>query len=114
MGAGLVNFEVEQGARFERTLNWKDSDGVLVPLTGYTAELTVREPVSGAVLLTLSTANGRITLTSPGVIKLVISAADTALLTFDSAPYVLNMTPSTGSAFTMRLLEGMFTIDKVA
>lgn len=64
-----------------------------VDLTGYTARLQVREKLtSDIVLLELSTSNGGIVLNNTNkTIRLVYSATNTALLTFTSGVYSLEM-----------------------
>jgi hypothetical protein len=100
-----------QGATFNQTLYWQSgSPSVPIDLTGYTAKMHIRsKPESKAVILELSTSNGRITLGTAGnfttgAINLFISAADTANLSVcDTAVYDLELT--LGSVVT-RILQG--------
>ena len=88
--AGQWSFRIDQGATFQRRLTWADANGVPVPL------------------LDLTTANGRITLTSPGVIDLLVAAADTAVLSFASCVHDLAVTdPAQTPPVVTRLLEGV-------
>lgn len=102
-----------QGATFSQTLYWEvGSPPSPVNLTGYTAKLQVRSSHSSkAVILELSTSNGRITLgtggdMTTGAINLSISATDTAQLSVcdDVKPvYDLEMT---SSGVVSRILQG--------
>jgi hypothetical protein len=112
MAAGTLDLTIEQGATFDRTLTWRDAEGVLVPLTNLTARMHIRTKVTDATeLLELTTENDRITLTDPGVIDLHIDADDTALLTFKTAVYDLEIVdPSTVPETVTRLVKGTVTL----
>jgi hypothetical protein len=43
VSAAIVNLTVEQGAYWDQPLLWKDSNGDPVDLTGYTADMQVRD-----------------------------------------------------------------------
>ncbi|NBW20449.1 MAG: hypothetical protein EBR82_72020 [Caulobacteraceae bacterium] len=100
-----------QGATFSQTLFYENgTPSVPVNLTGYSAKMQIRsKPESKAVILELSTSNGRITLGtsgdySTGAINLFISATDTGNLSIcDKAVYDLELT--VGSVVT-RILQG--------
>ncbi len=70
-----------------------------VSLTGYTARMQIREKLdSTTVIKELTTENAGIVIdTSNKKITLVISATDTALFTFNSAVYSLEMVSSGGN-----------------
>jgi len=75
------------GASFSESITWRDAAGVLVPLPGgTTAEAKVRPYLySEEVILRFSTTptppnDGLITLTTPGVTTLSLTAAQTAAL----------------------------------
>ena len=111
MPAGRLNLIAERGANFSAVLTWRDEASVLVPLTGYTAEMDVRSTRidSGTQLLTLTTSNSRIALGgAAGTITLTISAADTAALTAQTGWYDLIVTSGAGTV--TRLFEGVFII----
>ena len=111
MPAGRLNLTCKRGSNFSAVLTWRDEAGVLVDLTGYTAEMDIRTaPVdTGVQLLTLTTANSRIALGgAAGTITLTISAADTAALTAQTAWYDLIVTSSGGTVTP--LFEGVFVI----
>jgi hypothetical protein len=100
-----------QGATFNQTLFYETGEpSTPVNLTAppYTAKMQIRsKPESKAVILELSTTNGRIILNeSTGSIRLFISAADTASLSVcDKAVYDLELYDS-GSSTTTRILQG--------
>lgn len=69
-----------------------------VNLTGFTARMQIREKITSAeVIKELTTANGGIVIdTANFTITLVISATDTALFTFSTAVYSLELVSSGG------------------
>jgi tRNA threonylcarbamoyladenosine modification (KEOPS) complex Pcc1 subunit len=107
MPAAKLNLLVEQGATFSKRLVWRDKNKRPVNLSSYTAKMQVRATVASSdVIYELSTANGRITLSSAGVIQLDISAADTS--TLKAGVYDLELTASGGQVY--RLVEGKLTV----
>ena len=100
-----------QGATFNQTLFYETgepSTPVNLTTPPYTAKMQIRsKPESKAVVLELSTTNGRIVLNeSTGSIRLFISATDTATLSVcDKAVYDLELYDS-GSSTTTRILQG--------
>ena len=106
-----LNLKIYQRATFRRRIVWKDGRSRPVNLTGYTARLQIRESASSpAVLLELSTSNGRINLTpTAGIIELYVSDEDTTAITsWSKAVYDLLMFASNGEQ--IRLLEGNVTV----
>ena len=111
MAAGFHHFIIEQGATFQQVLTLKDSSGTLINLTVFTSgEMDLRaNPESDTAIVTLTTANGGITLGgSAGTVTLLISATNTANLTAQDGVYDLEITSGTG--VVSRLLEGSFSI----
>lgn len=111
MTAGQYDFIIEQGAGFNRVITYR-AGGVLVNLTGYTATLTAKHK-RGAVasLLSMSTGGHGITLGgAAGTITLALTDSETALLDFEQAVYMLELTPASGD--DVRLLEGNITLSK--
>jgi hypothetical protein len=101
-----VDIVIFQGATFDQTLFWEIGEPPeAVNLSGYTGKLQVRtKPASKAVIIELSTENGRMTLNeTTGSIRLFISASDTAALSAQNAVYDLELT--TGYVVS-RLLQG--------
>lgn len=113
--AGLYNFRCAQGATFEKTLTWKDAEGELVPLDGYTARMQVRDGFDAEdTIVDLSTDEGTITLTDPGEITVVIPADKTAEIDAGTSTwgkryrYDLELVSPQGRV--KRLLEGRFIV----
>ena len=105
--AGVAPLEAYQGATWEVDMTYRDSAGAIVNLSGYTAQMQVRSRTAATTVdLTLSTANGRITLgsTSPNIV-LAVAAADMTL----SGTYVYDLKLTQGSDVTV-LLRGDLTV----
>lgn len=94
MPASRRNLFIEQGQTwFDDVLLTQYPGGPPLDLTGMSLVMQIRPDVaSDVVLIELSTANGRIT-TEPlaGIVRKRISAADTALLNFDTAVYDIEL-----------------------
>lgn len=106
MPAGNYNIACEQGATFALSIEWRDSTGALVDLSGRTARMQVRASKSASTtVLELTTENGRIALTTS--IALSISATTTAALTPGAYVYDLEVV---NGAEVVRLLEGSFVV----
>ena len=109
----LADICIFQGATFSQTLFWEvGTPPTPVNLTGYTAKLQVRSTHdSKAIILELSTSNGRITLGTggdftTGAINLFISATDTAQLSVcDNTKPVYDLEMTSGSVVS-RILQG--------
>jgi hypothetical protein len=66
-------------------------------LSGSTARMKVKTKVGGTTLLTLTTENGGITLnTTAMTIELLVSATDTAALTWKKGVYDLELVSASG------------------
>jgi hypothetical protein len=104
MTAIQLNLYVEAGATFERSLVYTNDDGSLFDLTGYTAELQVREKVTSAsAILTVIPTITVLTAT----IAWQFTAAQTATLTAKTYVYAMELTHSDGTV--IRLIEGAVT-----
>jgi hypothetical protein len=124
MAAGKYSFTIEQGSTVNFEIQYKDSTGTPVNLTGFNGKMMIRSnfadnsPTTYATLssslaadgtgLNFSGSNGTTPLTS-GSIGIIISAASSSAFTFDTARYDLEI--YSGNTAT-RLLEGMIKIDK--
>ncbi len=94
---------INQGETYGQAFVWKEND-TPVNLTGYSARMQIRRSVtSPAATLSLTTANGKITLGSAGQITLGIDAIATANL--DAGNYVYDLEVVTGDT-VRRLLSG--------
>lgn len=117
MSAGNYNFTIEQYATFSTVFTWTAGPNVPNPpvgasplpvnLTGYTAQLQIRQYAPGGTLLYDASANlvlGGVN----GTITLIIPAATTAGFTWFSGVYDLILTDSSGNVY--RLLQGTVTV----
>lgn len=78
MTAATVNFICEEGSDWSRTLELQQPDGDPVNLTGCSARMQVRTKIDGAVVVELSSANGRIEIDGEaGKISLALGHATT-------------------------------------
>lgn len=89
----IYNFRIKQRETWTRTVGYPGGDQSYPDLTGYTAEMQIRQAEGTPVLIELTTENGRITLGAGNPqIALLIDAADTAALDWpegDPAQYDL-------------------------
>ena len=122
MAAGKYNLLIEQGATYQVEIQYKDSAGVAVDLTGYSGKLQIRPSIGSPIAyICLSSSlqpdgtglnfSGSYGTTPPtsGSIGIYISAISSSLLTFDTGVYDLEI--SSGS-FTTRLLQGTVQLSK--
>lgn len=101
MTAIQFNLHVEAGATFERSLVYTNDDGSLFDLTGYTAELQVRErATSTTAVIELEPEIDVETAT----ISWTFTAEQTSLLTASSYVYAIELTKIDG--YVIRLMEG--------
>jgi len=108
MTAGSYDIIVEQYADFQLPIIWQNADGTPINITGYDADMMVRDATE-ALIYELSKTNGRITLGGTnGVITLNIPNAQTATMPVGTFYYDLVLTDTTG--FKTRLLEGAFAV----
>jgi len=69
-------FEIGADGPFPNQFTWSTDDETLVDLTSAVIKMEVRASVDSDVILTLSTANGRISITDSTVINLNVDAVD--------------------------------------
>jgi hypothetical protein len=111
MPAAHYDLIIEQGATFEKTVTWKDSDGNAVDLTGYTARMQIRRSKSSTTTILSITTDDAITLGgTAGTVAISIPAATTATFTFRRAVYDLELV--SGGGVVYRLLEGVVGLSK--
>ncbi len=114
MPAIIKDLLIEQGATFRDGFILKTGTGetaVPADLTGYTARMQIREEIdSSAVLIELTTENGRIDIDPlTGTVTLMIDADDTAELSFDVGNYDLELV---SGSFVKRVVKGRVTLSK--
>jgi hypothetical protein len=110
---GRFNFSIYQGDTFSTAPAWKINNSY-VNVTGYTADMQVRQDVdSASIIVELSTSNGRIVAgTTDGKFTLTLTAAETAALPPGNYVYDLEVT-STGGTVTKILTGGFAVIAEV-
>jgi len=116
MAAGRYSFVIEQGATLNLELQYKDSTGTPIDLTGCGGKMQIRQSTtSPTAYITLSSSlaadgtglnfsgsNGATPPTS-GSIGVYISAISSSLLDFNTGVYDLEIT---SGSFVTRILEG--------
>lgn len=109
MTAGLYNFTIDQGSNWNLNVIYKDENGAVINLTGYTAAMQLRQNYnSDAADLTLTTSNGGIVITgAQGKLVLAATAAQTGAL--ESGNYVYDLEITSGGVVT-RILQGQITV----
>jgi hypothetical protein len=107
--AVAYNVEIDQGADWFLNVNYDNPNGTPVNITSYTAALQIRSlPSSAEAVLTLTTANGGITITgSTGLVAIHATATQTRAIDEGSYYYDLEITsPATPTAVVTRLVQG--------
>jgi hypothetical protein len=128
MAAGKYSFTIEQGTTVDFEIQYKDSNGNPVNLTGYSGRMMIRSNYANdnpTTYLTLSSSrnpdgtglnfsgsNGSTPPTS-GSIGIYIAACTSSALTFTTAKYDLEIYSGSGACpYTVRLLEGNISLSK--
>ena len=127
MAAGIYNFTIEQGATVDFEIQYKDSSGTPVNLSGHTAAMVLRLSAGGSTIQELTSSLGDTytkasgsaflslsgsslsTSLSSGSIGVYIGHAITDAFTFSEALYDIELT--NGEART-RLLQGKIKLSK--
>ena len=127
MPAGRYSFTIEQGSTFQLNLQYKDSNGNPVDLTGFYGRMQIRPTVaSTTVYLTLSSSlnpdgtglnfSGSSNDQPPqsGSIGIYIASCASSMLNFDGqAYYDLEIYSGSGACpYTVRLIEGQVQLSK--
>jgi hypothetical protein len=114
--AGIYNITIEQGATFTFSAQWKDSEGNVIDLQGYTAKMQIRKNSNhGEVLITLSTDalidGSGIDIDLNNNIIVTISDAKTATFISDKYFYDLLLI-KTSPHEVIRFIEGEVTVSE--
>ena len=124
MPAGKYALLIEQGATLKLDLAYKDSNNAAIDLRGYSGKLQIKNNYADSATTTYLTLSSSLNADGTGInfsgssnsippvsgtIGIIISAATSSLLTFDTAYYDLEIT--SGSVVT-RLLQGTVQINK--
>lgn len=106
---GTLNLTLPQGATWDVSLTWNDSDGLPVNLSGYTAAMQVRESYTDAVTVVSLTAGSGITLGgTAGTIGITVGAATTAGVA--AGNYVYDLELVSGGGVVTRLVQGSVVV----
>ena len=128
MAAGKYSFVIEQGTTTIFEIQYTDSLGSPIDLTGYAGKMQIASNYASdntrTVYLTLSSSlnpdgtglnfsgsNGQFPPTS-GSIGIYISSCTSSLLTFPNAYYDLEIYSGSNCPYTVRLLEGQVNLSK--
>jgi hypothetical protein len=123
MAAGIYNITLEQGSTIDFKVQYKDSTGNPINLTGYGAGMQIRSnyadnnPTTYITLSSSLAADGtglNMVSSSTGYIGVFISACSSSALNFSNARYDLEIySGSVGSCpITTRILEGQVYLSK--
>lgn len=117
MAAGKHDITIEQGADFELTALYTNKDGVIIPLTGWTGRMQVRQsPSSPSAVVSVPGPDGTVTIDGEaGKVEVFIPAATTAQIPLfgkatGSFLYDLEIV-ETATGRVKRLLKGAATVD---
>jgi hypothetical protein len=110
--AGQKNFEVDQNATFSFIVEYKDSNGLPIDLTGATAKMQVRDQKGGTKLaFSLTSPSGGITIDpTNGKLTIKITPTQTSKLFYPKSSYDIMVTDS--NANKIKLLEGYMTLSR--
>jgi hypothetical protein len=107
---GRYNIIVYKGTTFALSPTWKIG-GNAVDLTGYSVDMQVRLATDSAIIVELSTGNGRAVITSStGRVDLTLTASETATLPAGNYKYDLNYTSP--DLTVTKILQGAFVISE--
>ncbi len=104
MAAGILDITIEQGATFSRTINYTDSEGEPIDLTGCTIAAQIRQSFSSSTAYAFT-----MTLTdaAEGEFTWVMSATNTALINATAkAKWVYDVEITYPSGIVERILQG--------
>ena len=104
------SFVIDQGADWYLNLDYKDSAGAAINLTGYTASMQFRLTVSSTTsALTLTSSSGIVITGATGNLAIHATAAQTAALE-DSAKYDYDLEITSPSGVVTRLIQGVASV----
>ena len=105
----LINWTVGQGETWNLTLSWKDSGGVPVNLTGYSARMQARTTYDAAVpVLSLTNGSGITLGGTAGTLAVSVDATTTAAI--GAATYVWDVEVVSAGSVVTRLAGGNLTV----
>ena len=104
------NTVIDQGATWYLTVTYQNPNGTAINITGYTAALQLRSlPSDPTAVLTLTTANGGITITgATGTVAITATATQTREIDEGTYYYDLEITSTLG--VVTRLVQGQIVV----
>lgn len=111
MAAGVYNFTVEQGVQFERTFQWKDAKHVPIPMTGYAAQMQLREQ-SNSALIVADWSKYLVINELEGILTLVVPSQQTEIIHARVGVYDIELIPPAGAAAKIRFLKGTWQLTR--
>jgi hypothetical protein len=106
------DIRVEAGTRWQLSMEYTDSNDVPVPLSTHRAVMQVRRTLGeSSALLTLSSQNGRITLSDAGEIFLELDPVTTQGLPAGVFQYDLFLLITGDEDHPVRLVKGRFIVE---
>ena len=110
--AGQKNWEVDQNTTFQFVVEYLDSNGDAVDLTGASAKLQVRDTKGGSKLaFTLTSPSGGIVIDSAnGKLTLTMTPTQTNKLFYPKSSYDIMLTDASGAK--TKLIEGFLTLSR--
>lgn len=112
MAAANYDWMIEQGVTLIKTFVLKDSDGVVIDLTGYTARMQIRQKVhSTTSYVDATTANGKLAIDgSNGKITLTLTDTETSAFEWTAGVYDLEIEATDGTV--SRVIQGAVTVSQ--
>lgn len=113
--AGIWDLIIEQGATFERYYRWEDSSGSPMSLDSLALRMRIRATKSSVVIASSYGSSATIVLSKPGdpgVIKVLITAADTSLMNFTRAVYDIEAYDTSTPVVVYRIVGGRVELSR--
>lgn len=110
--AGQKNWEVDQNTTFRFVIEYLDSNGDPIDLTGASAKMQVRDTKGGSKLaFTLTSPSGGITIDAPnGKLTLTMTPTQTNKLFYPKSSYDVMLVDASG--VKTKLVEGFLTLSR--
>ena len=108
--ADVVNHRIDQYADYVFAVVYTDDAGVAVDLTGWTADMKVKDKFGGSLLDEFSTGNGYVT-TDPLVGKVIVNINNTKTAAWAWTSAVYDLVLTSGSGFKFRIIEGTILVN---
>lgn len=105
----VTQLDIDKGATFKKALEWQDSAGAVIDLTGFVSAMHIRKGYGTTLIHELTTENSGIALGGAlGTIDLLITDTDTK--TFTPGRYIYDLEIKSAGGEITRILEGAVEI----